>query len=266
MPFGGIFSSKDKGDNRPAEFPAGAGVNLPEDQRELLARDVSMLDDKSGLKSQKLQADAEKTVISAVENSIKELRVVELGRCPICGSHIFQHLGANICEACGWHQYDQPRLGKVLLHLKDESESTVLGERAYVLKNGDCLLVDNGVVIEQIPSGSYSRIEYLWEDSELEQRHLEAERKLEIPCGWCGKTTNPTQDGFHLVHAAFGSTQERYCFCCDDCYEAFRKMYPARVHRNCYERDCRECNLCLKRYDDEASEIRILAKDHIKIR
>jgi hypothetical protein len=74
--------------------------------------------------------------------------------------------------------------------------------------------------------------------------------RAEIRCAWCQTVANPNGDGFHLVHVAFGMYQERYCFCSDGCYEAFRKMYPSRVHRNCYERNCRECDLCAKRYED----------------
>ena len=55
-------------------------------------------------------------------------------------------------------------------------------------------------------------------------------------------------------------------FCSAACYEAFRKMYPSRVHRNCYETKCSECNLCTKRYDDETDGIRMIAKDFLKIK
>ena len=43
-------------------------------------------------------------------------------------------------------------------------------------------------------------------------------------------------------------------------------MYPSRVHRNCYERDCATCNLCQKRYDDDATEMRLLAKDYLRVK
>jgi hypothetical protein len=259
-----LFGSKDKQDNRIVEtVNSVSGLNLPEDQREQLAREVSMLETKGGTHAKKLQNDAEREVISAVEDSIRKLHVVELGRCPSCGGSIYRHLGCNICDACGWHQYDMPKRGKVKVHLKG-GDGWIDGERAYVLKSGDCLVVRGGVVVGQVPAQGYSWVEYCWEESEIKQRHVDANEKLVVPCGWCGAATNPNQDGFHLVHAAFGSSQERYCFCCDDCYEAFRKMYPARVHRDCYERECNECGLCLKRYDDDASEMRILAKDYIK--
>ncbi|HPY90544.1 MAG TPA: hypothetical protein PLT23_07435, partial [Lentisphaeria bacterium] len=68
-----------------------------------------------------------------------------------------------------------------------------------------------------------------------------------------------------LVHVAFGVSQERYCFCSDECYEAFRRMYPARVHRNCYDRNCNDCDFCVKRYGDEADGIRMIAKDFLRM-
>ena len=78
----------------------------------------------------------------------------------------------------------------------------------------------------------------------------------ERPCAWCNIPCRADQDGFHLVHVALGSFQERHYFCCDDCYEAFRRMYPARVHRNCYERLCDDCNLCTKRFINESDGFR----------
>lgn len=72
------------------------------------------------------------------------------------------------------------------------------------------------------------------------------------PCAWCNAACTPDKDGYHLVHVALGAFQERHHFCSDDCFEAFRRMYPARVHRNCYERSCRDCDFCIKRYIDES--------------
>ena len=236
---------------------------LPEDQRAQLASDLSMLDKTDVARSQRVQKDVERSVISAAEDSVKRLRVVEMGRCPSCGAHIYKHVGANVCDACGWHQFDLPKTGKVRIHLKD-GEKFLEGERAYVLKSGDCLLVRDGVVAAQVPRDAYVWVEYSWPKEEIDNRHAEAQKQLVVPCGWCGKNTNPTADGFHLLHIAFGATQERYCFCSDECYEAFQKMYPSRVHRDCYHRDCSTCNACQKRYDEDAAEMRMLAKDYIR--
>ena len=76
--------------------------------------------------------------------------------------------------------------------------------------------------------------------------------KATRPCAWCNTPCRPEKDGFHLVHVALGAFQERHSFCSDECFEAFRRMYPARVHRDCYERSCRDCDFCIKRFTDES--------------
>jgi hypothetical protein len=134
-----------------------------------------------------------------------------------------------------------------------------------VVRTGHVLLVNKNVVSARIPTSQVSWIEYLWTDEEIDQRHKQVVDSMTLRCGWCNGEADPESDGFHLVHVAFGTSQERYVFCSDRCYEAFRKMYPARVHRNCYERNCAECNLCVKRYDDETEGIHMLAKDRLTL-
>jgi hypothetical protein len=84
----------------------------------------------------------------------------------------------------------------------------------------------------------------------------------ELRCAWCEKQGDPDKDGFHVVYVAFGAWQERHVFCTEECYEAFRRMYPSRVHRDCYERNCAECDQCRKRYDEEADRLRLLSLRH----
>ncbi len=65
------------------------------------------------------------------------------------------------------------------------------------------------------------------------------EHDVEQPCAWCEKTCDPAKDGF-------------------------RRLYPARVHRNCYERKCTDCHFCIKRYADESDGFRLPEKDDEK--
>ena len=127
-------------------------------------------------------------------------------------------------------------------------------------------MVNSDLVTARVPRDAVSWIEYVWSEDEVEQRHKQVVDRASLHCGWCNTEADPEQDGFHLVQVAFGTSQERYVFCADTCYEAFRKMYPGRVHRNCYERNCGECNLCIKRYEDETEGMRLLAKDHLRVR
>ncbi len=238
---------------------------LPEHQRDKLERDMQVLDDTFGLREKKVQREAEKQVQIAAEDSLKKLHLIQMGRCPNCGEHLRQHLFATVCENCDFHTYEMPRRGPVKIHLKSGGEP-VAGECCYVLKNGDVLVMREDVVIAKIPRPSMSWIEYVWSETEIDQRYKQLIDRMNLVCGWCTGPADPDKDGFHLAQIAFGSNQERYVFCSDDCYEAFRKMYPARVHRNCYERNCADCTLCTKRYDDENDGVHLIAKDFLKIK
>ncbi len=254
-----------------AEDPAADSTEglLPpvfhEGQRELLDLDKSILQDGDGVAEQRVQREAQREVQSAAVGTLKKLHVIQMGRCPTCGDHLRQHLFASICESCGWHVYDTPRETGVRVHLR-HSDKTMDGDRCYVVKPGAVLVVKNDAVVAKIPVDAYDYIEYLWADDDMQDRRRQALARLNLLCGWCNKQVDPNVDGFHMVQAAFGSTQERYCFCSDDCYEAFRRMYPARVHRDCYNRNCAECNLCTKRYREEADGIQTLAKDYITLK
>ncbi len=232
-----------------------------DDHKEQLELDISILDENLS----KLHKEAERRVVTAAEDSLTRLHVINMGRCPACGEHLRRHLFASICESCGWNTYDVPRRSAVRVHLKGEVRS-IDGDRCYSVKSGSFLVLKNELVIARISRESVAWVEYGWTNEEIDQRHREITARLDIQCGWCNQPCEPEKDGFHMVHVAFGASQERYCFCSDDCFEVFRRTYPARVDRNCYERNCAECNLCSKRYDDEAQGIRVLAKDFLKMK
>jgi len=238
---------------------------IQEEQHEDHEQAVSILEDEDGAREQRLQKEAAKEAQSAAEDSLRKLHVIQLGRCPDCGEHLHQHLFASICEGCGWHTFDVPRNGPVRVHLRSGGDP-IEGERCYVVKTGSVLVLNNDLVVAKAPRDAYDWIEYVWNEDEIDQRHKQVVERLRVSCGWCGGPAEPEADGFHLVHVALGASQERYCFCCDDCFESFRKMHPARVHRDCYERNCSECNLCIKRYGDEAEGVRMLAKDYLTIK
>lgn len=259
----GLKNANGSGD--PVEPESLESAVMPEHQRDMLERDMLALDDAFGLKERRVKKEAEEQVQEAAEESLKRLHVVQMGRCPHCGEHLQQHLFATVCEACGYHTYEAPRRGPVRVHLKNNAPP-LQGERCYVLKNGDALVIKEDVVVAKVPGESVNWIEYLWTAEEIDQRYTQLIDRLKVVCGWCNAPADPDKDGFHLVQAAFGSSQERYVFCSDDCYEAFRKMYPARVHRNCYERNCADCTLCVKRYDDESDGVHLIAKDFLRVK
>jgi len=240
------------------------GPLMLEDELEQYDHDLRIVSAQSGSSEEKVQRKARKVIQTAAEDSLQRMHAIRMGRCPDCGHHVRQHLFASVCDHCGWHTFEVPRQGSVRVHLRGEV-APVEGERCYVMKTGVVLVVVHDVVQAKIPTNSVSWIEYLWDELELGARHRQVLDRMSLLCAWCNQEANPEKDGFHMAQVAFGSSQERYCFCTDECYEAFRKMYPARVHRNCYERDCATCNLCMKRYSDDEDGIRMLAKDYLKI-
>lgn len=241
-----------------------SGPLMLEDEIEQYDHDLRIVSAQSGDTEEKVQRKARKVIQTAAEDSLQRMHAIRLGRCPDCGHHVRQHLFASICDHCGWHTFEVPRQGSVRVHLNGGAPP-VEGERCYVMQTGVVLVVVNDVVQAKIPTTSVSWIEYLWDEAELGSRHRQVLDRMRLLCAWCNLDANPEKDGFHMAQVAFGASQERYCFCSDDCYEAFRKMYPARVHRNCYERDCATCDLCMKRYSDDDDGIRMLAKDYLKV-
>ena len=241
-----------------------AGTLIHDEEIEQYDHDMKIVASQGVVAEERLQRKAEKAILTAAESSLQRIHAIKLGRCPDCGHHIRQHLFASICDHCGWHTFEVPRQGSVRIHLST-GQPPVEGERCYVMKTGVVLVVMDDVVQAKIPTTSVSWIEYCWDEQELQSKHRVVLDRMTLLCAWCNQEANPEADGFHMAQVAFGSTQERYCFCCDDCYEAFRKMYPARVHRNCYERDCATCNLCMKRYSDDQDGIRMLAKDYLQV-
>ena len=225
------------------------------DQREHLEQDKKLLEETDYGGADEISREANRRLREAAEQSLRSLKVIQGGRCPKCGEHIRQHLFAEVCDSCGWNSYEIPRTGGVKIHLLG-SEGALEGERAYVLKDGTILLLRQDAVVARLRREALAWIEYIWPEDELEQRRKRVLDHLTVKCSWCEKVRDPEADGFHVAQVAFGANQERFSFCCDECYEAFRKMYPSRVHRNCYERSCADCNLCIKRYDDDVGSVK----------
>ncbi len=245
--------------------PMLPNASIADDDVSRLEEDRRILDAHGGsYHENRVQREVEREVRSAAEISLKRLHVIQRGRCPKCGERIRQHLTTAVCDSCGWFSFDAPRKGPVRVHLKNADP--IQGDRIYVVESGDVLVLRNDVVLARVPAASVVWLEYEWSESEILDRRRQLFERMNVLCGWCNRVADPESEGFHLVQAAFGATQERYCFCSDPCYEAFRKMYPARVHRDCYERACATCDLCIKRYDDEASGLLTLPKDLLNIK
>jgi len=211
------------------------------------------------------QKTAEREVRVAAEQSLKRQHILQRGRCPLCSEALRQHSFISVCVACGWSTWSTPKEGGVKVHLTGGGEP-VAGDAAYVVKDGVTVVRRGEFCHARLPAGAVSWIEYAWTKREMDERKRSLNERLFVTCGWCNKKVDTEADGFHLIHVAFGTTQERYCMCSDECYEAFRKMYPARIHRNCYDRDCEDCTECMKRYQTEGSGMRSFPKDFLTMK
>ena len=215
----------------------------------VLAEDKSSVDE--------VVTEVESAVRQASRDSLKGLKLLEEGRCPECSRKAQQFLFTSVCPQCGWSSFISPKDGEVIVHLKDGSMVSCKG--TFDTQHEDILCIADDVVRARIGRDNINYIEYSWTNEEIQERRNQREQEVTGVCHWCGKKIDPEEDERIVVYAALGRTQERYLFCSNKCKGAFEKQYPARVHRNCYERSCLDCEECIKRYD--GSDETILQSD-----
>ncbi|MDZ4198505.1 MAG: hypothetical protein U1E27_04375, partial [Kiritimatiellia bacterium] len=114
----GAASAEEESPNAPLNINL-----LHTEQEEERESAISILDDDEGVLEKKVHREAERTVQSAAEDTLKKLHMIQMGRCPVCGDHLNRHLFASVCEACGWHDFEVPRNGPVRVHLRNQPEA-----------------------------------------------------------------------------------------------------------------------------------------------
>ncbi|MDP6037817.1 MAG: hypothetical protein QGG64_04645, partial [Candidatus Latescibacteria bacterium] len=154
----------------------------------------------------------------------------------------------------GWFSFISPEEGKSLIHLL--SGRAIECGTTFETKGGFVLGITDGVVRAKVPKDNVEYVEFAWTDEEIQCKRESRAREETGVCSWCEKSLTEEEEEKKekenvIVYAAFGNTQERFVFCTDKCNEAFQKQYPIRIHKNCYERSCIDCDLCSKRYIGE---------------
>jgi len=206
-------------------------LSASEDRRELVRADT----------------EVQQVVSQATRADIRDIKLIEQGRCPQCKARTDNFLYTVVCPACGWYRREVPTIGKSVVHL--DTGDTIACDRVY-RANDEYLCVRNGVVISQVLRRYIRRIEYNWQDEELARAREQSKKQRYGVCSWCERDlTEAEEEGPYVDFVAFGAFQERFVFCSEKCMGSFRKRYPPRVHRNCYETDCATCDKCIKRYD-----------------
>ncbi|MBD3243197.1 MAG: hypothetical protein GF331_21590 [Chitinivibrionales bacterium] len=193
--------------------------------------------------------EAVNAVNEAAGTDIHDIKMIEAGRCPECHGRTERLLSITVCPTCGWTRRAAMEGGRCTVHLRNGD--TVACDRVFHIQNNRILCVTDDIVQDEIGGGAVERIEYGWDEQTLQRLKAEAKRSHHGVCAWCDAMLDEeaVQDGEVLeTYIAMGAVQERHLFCSQQCFDSFKRQYPSRVHRNCYETDCSGCDQCIKRY------------------
>jgi hypothetical protein len=234
-----LFNGKRKRDTATEE---ATDAKLAEELQELSAV-------KNSKEVVKARTEAEQAISNATRADIRGLAMLEKGRCPECGGRTETFLFSSVCPACGWFRRSPESSGRCVIQLDGGEE--VRCDRVYDVRQGLLLCVRDNVVCSQIAREHVRRIDFELTEEELRDSWDRFRKDRKGICSWCeSQLREAAEEGAPFEeYVAFGANQERYTFCSLKCLSAFRKQYPVRIHRNCYETDCNLCNKCNKRFD-----------------
>lgn len=220
-----------------------------EGQDEEVEEAMSLLSQEGKANLDQTMQEINAAVKEAAKASLRDIRLMEEGRCPSCGHKTQHFLFTSVCANCGWFSFISPEEGKSVIHLKNgtsiECGSTFDTRGDYILG------ITDGVVRAKVSKENVAHIEFVWTEEEISKKRQARTREQAGVCSWCEKLLNETEGEPIIVYAAFGNYQDRYVFCSERCEQAFKKQYPVRVHKNCYNRSCIGCDLCIKKYSGE---------------
>ena len=240
-----LFGRRRKSDNdkKPgSQEEVKPDVDLQEELSELAAQEHPRDVDRA-------KTEAQRTISDAALHDIRGITLIERGRCPDCGGRTDTTVSSQVCPSCGWYRWRSQEANGCIVQL--ESGEKLRCDRIYQVKGDQILCVRDDVVRNIIAHRSVRRIDYVWDDKVLEKARERYQRERTGVCDWCGANLSELEESQVVIedHVAFGAFQEKYRFCCDKCIISFRKQYPTRIHRNCFETDCNTCEECIKRFD-----------------
>lgn len=229
-----------------------------------LPKDVQLMDEFDELSQigeprqlQKADTEVREALNKATQTDLRKILIIDQGRCPECHARTENFLFTVVCPNCGWFRRNIPTKGRSIVYLR--SGDQIECDYAHHGKGDVILCIREGVVITEIMRDEVRKIDHVWAEGELDEARIQAHKLRQGICSWCEQSLSDTPVEDHGEdYVAFGAYQERYVFCSEKCQRAFRKHYPPRIHRNCYEVDCNACNLCIKRYDTHGFKRNIL--------
>ena len=215
---------------------------------------LSVLNAEDSAAVERVSKEVGTKIVEASKESVKGKKLLEEGRCPECGHKVQKFLFTSICENCGWSQYHRPEQGRVAVHLKGGAPDAAIECEQTFSTPDEVLCVSGDVVRFRVPRSGVMFVEYRWTDDEIKKRRSDLESEESAECDWCNKVFLRGDEDARVTFAAFAREQERFMFCSEDCQKSFHRQYPTRIHRDCYNRDCGNCNECEKKFDDTSYE------------
>jgi rubrerythrin len=231
------------------------------------AQDVDLQEELDELTSTEKQRDidrakteAEKTISDATFADIRCITLIERGRCPECGGRMELMVFSKVCPNCGWYRMSSQETANCTVTL--ETGEKIKCDKIFNVKGERIICVKNDVMQTMVTRTAIRRIDYEWEKEKLERAQYRFQKERTGVCDWCGIGFRDSNDDLTPLedYVAFGAFQERHRFCSEKCMAAFRRQYPTRIHRNCYQTDCNTCDECIKRFDTSSFK-RLLTPD-----
>jgi hypothetical protein len=222
-----------------------------EDQDEEVSQAISLLSKEGKGDLDQTMQEIDQAVKEAAKSSLRDIKLMEEGRCPSCGHKTSQFLFTTVCANCGWFSHISPEEGKAVIHLK--GSATIECGTTFDTKDYYILGITDGVVRAKVAKENVEYIEFRWTQEEIEKKRRSRAAAQAGIDAWTEKPLTDYEGEPIIIYAAFGPHQERFVFGTKENAEAFKKQYPVRVHKNCYNRPCIGCDLCVKKYtgDDE---------------
>ena len=134
-------------------------------------------------------------VQEAAKASLKDIRLMEEGRCPSCGHKTQQFLFTSVCASCGWFSFISPEEGKSIIHLK--AGAAIECGTTFDTHGGYILGITDGVVRAKVSTDNVEHIEFVWSDEEIaKKRKVIAQEQAGVrvaDAGLTGLTHSGTQ-------------------------------------------------------------------------
>ena len=146
-----------------------------EGQDEQVEETLSLLSKEGEKTIDEAMEEVELAVKEAAKSSLRDLRMMEEGRCPSCGQKLNQFLFTSVCSHCGWFSPIIGEEGRTIVHLKDGQ--TFECGKTFDTRGGYILCITEGVVRAKIDKNNVNYEEFVWTEEEIARRRQQHQRE-----------------------------------------------------------------------------------------